>query len=170
MIPRPEPDSGTRYSSGSVDPAICPVNKCLCAHLCEFSYILLLLVCCRDLLLLAGDSIRETETPVPLPAPVPRFPKTQATQTELPQPEDQTKETEQEEEQQLKKEDAVAGVERRRSSGGRGVWTWFRRLVGSILVLLLMFTLLGGLEYEGRIYGPMTYYPLRYSTYPSQHI
>ena len=142
----------------------------MCSPL-RISYILLLLVCCRDLLLLAGDSIRETETPVPLPAPVPRFPKTQATQTELPQPEDQTKETEQEEEQQLKKEDAVAGVERRRSSGGRGVWTWFRRLVGSILVLLLMFTLLGGLEYEGRIYGPMTYYPLRYSTwYPSQHI
>jgi len=88
----------------------------------------------RDLLLLAGDSVRE-ETPVPPP----RFPKTQACQTDFP----------------------PLPEEKERPEGRGGVWSWLRALVGSILVLLLLTLLLGGVEYEGRLYGPLPYHPLR---------
>jgi hypothetical protein len=46
--------------------------------------------------------------------------------------------------------------------GRGGVWSWFRALVGSILVLLLLTLLLGGVEYEGRLYRPLPYHPLRW--------
>lgn len=104
---------------------------------------------------LAGDSMREGEipgpvpvpapapAPVPVPAPAPAsamFPKTQATQT-----------------------DPLYMVEEKmdeKRSSGR-VWTWFRGLVGWILVVVIMLSLLTELEYEGRLYRPITYYPLR---------
>ncbi len=99
--------------------------------------------CQRDLLLLAGDSVRE-ETPVP---PT-RFPKTQACQTDFPPLPHQLPEAE---------------AEVKEAVEGRGrVWSWFRALVGSILVLLLLTLLLGGVEYEGHLYGPLPYHPLRW--------
>jgi hypothetical protein len=88
--------------------------------------------------------VRE-ETPVPPP----RFPKTQACQTDFPPLHPQRPEAEVKEE--------AAAVE-----GRGGVWSWFRALVGSILVLLLLTLLLGGVEYEGRLYGPLPYHPLRW--------
>jgi hypothetical protein len=116
------------------------------------------------LLLLAGDSIRETaETPVvpvvqAVPPPpsvllLPRFPKTQATQTDFTLlEEDQEKEEEQEE---------VGKKEEEKSRSKGRVWSWFRGLVGFILILLLTLSLLAEVEYEGRLYRPITYYPLR---------
>jgi hypothetical protein len=102
----------------------------------------------RDLLLLAGDSVRE-ETPVPPP----KFPKTQACQTDFPP-------ISYAEQQELEEKEKLPGAE---VVEGRGsVWSWFRALVGSILVLLLLFMLLPGVEYRGRVYTPFPYSPLRW--------
>ena len=44
---------------------------------------------------------------------------------------------------------------------GGGVLTWLRNLVGVTLLVVLIFTACGGLEFDGRIYYPITYRPLR---------
>lgn len=56
---------------------------------------------------------------------------------------------------------AAARGERR-----RGMMGWIRMLVGCVLALLLMFTYLCGFEYEGRVYYPITYRPLRFVLCP----
>ena len=142
-------------------------------------YLSLTLLYLRDLLLMAGESMREdvslkpqsddqllapelaaqskeqvqlTESQVQTeegtelkPA---LFPKTQGCQTELV------------EEVAGKEERAVrsVAVEGRKTGWLRGL---LRLLVG-FLALLLVFTFLCGYEYEGRVYYPITYSPLRF--------
>ncbi len=81
------------------------------------------------------------------PVPPPRFRKTQACQTDFPPLH-----------RQLPEEEVKVKVE------GRGrVWSWFRALVpGSILVLLLLTLLLGGVEYEDCLCRLLPYHPLRW--------
>ena len=61
------------------------------------------------------------------------------------------------------KEDAKLdqAIVTRGGSGGGGVFTWLRNLVGVTLLVVLIFTACGGLEFDGRIYYPITYRPLR---------
>ena len=92
---------------------------------------------------MAGDCVKEMEAP-PALAPA-KFPKTQATQTDQPDLQEKIE------------------VEEKKNSGR--VWSWFRGLVGWILVLVIMVSLVAEVEYEGRLYRPITYYPLRYRQY-----
>ena len=59
------------------------------------------------------------------------------------------------------KEDAKPDQAIGARGGSGGVFTWLRNLVGVTLLVVLIFTACGGLEFDGRIYYPITYRPLR---------
>jgi hypothetical protein len=85
------------------------------------------------------------------------FPKTQACQTSmLHHIQDATAEIN--DVQDSKKDNKDTGT----SDNGGGVLTWMRNLVGVTLLVVLIFTACGGLEYDGRIYYPITYMPFRF--------
>ena len=98
--------------------------------------------------LLATESADQSKEPELKPA---LFPKTQGCQTEL------VEEVAGVEERAVSSV-AAAVVEGRRTGWLRGL---LRLLVG-FLALLLVFTFLCGYEYEGRVYYPITYSPLRF--------
>jgi len=82
----------------------------------------------------------------------PTFPKTQSCQTSL---------MEDKKEVTTQNEDDMKTDEANETRGG-GVLTWLRNLVGVTLLVVLIFTACGGLEFDGRIYYPITYRPLRF--------
>jgi len=48
------------------------------------------------------------------------------------------------------------------NNGGGGVMSWLSKLVGVTLLVLVIFTMCGGIEYEGGVFYPITYSPLRW--------
>ena len=85
--------------------------------------------------------MREEATPVSTP----RFPKTQACQTDF----------------TLLNNQSLVEEEEGGEEGRGRVWSWLLALVGSILVLLML-VLVVGVEYEGRLFRLLPYYPLRW--------
>ena len=84
-----------------------------------------------------------------------RFPKTQGCQTDetdLPRPEIPTP--------AIAAADKTASGATTAAEASGGLWSWLRNLVG-LLVLVTLFTFVCGCEYEGRVYYPITYSPLR---------
>ena len=116
----------------------------------------------RCLLQKAGESFREHQVQLQLQTTkdvsILRFPKTQSCQTEP---------------FHLEEVEPVEGVEAKEveekvENKSKGALGWFSYLVGflTLLTLLLLFTFMCGVEYEGRVYYPITYSPFRFVPCP----
>jgi len=75
----------------------------------------------------------------------PAFPKTQGCQTS-----------------DTSNEDSLNTADQNNNYGGGGVMSWLSKLVGVTLLVLVIFTMCGGIEYEGGVFYPITYSPLRW--------
>jgi len=91
----------------------------------------------------------------------PAFPKTQSCQTSLVQ---HNQDSCQDNKPQTGDQKSAADSGPSGSSGGRSrsMWSWVVNLVGLVMILVVLFTVCGGLEFDGRTYYPITYLPLRF--------